>query len=175
MFGRSPIIKKQFLWSVFINELCKTFLSFFSIIFITFIICSFLAEKLPNVSDICFSYISQDSCGGHKDGETITIPNHPSKGIKIHIRNRQPHERLTETGKLLVVSYAWDGNALPGNEYWDGKLSSSGDSAAASSTQIAELHNPHINSLVCADNLRIATSSGKILPIGVYLSGMTIK
>ncbi|KAJ8955906.1 hypothetical protein NQ318_005454 [Aromia moschata] len=61
-------------------------------------------------------------------------------------------------GKLLVVSYAWDGNALPGNEYWSGKLGSSGDSAAASSTQITELHNPHINPLVCGNNLRVITA-----------------
>lgn len=72
-------------------------------------------------------------------------------------------------GKLLVVSYAWDGNALPGNEFWIGMLSATGDCAAAASTQIAELHNPHINKLVCADNLMIATLSGAVVPLPEYV------
>lgn len=61
--------------------------------------------------------------------------------------------------KLLVVSYAWDGNALPGNEWWLGQLDSSGDPAAASSTQVAELHNPHINPILSADNLMVVTDN----------------
>lgn len=65
-------------------------------------------------------------------------------------------------GKLLVVTYAWDGNSLPGNEFWKGFLGNSGDSAAAASSQIAELHNPHINQTVCADNLKIATYNGLV-------------
>lgn len=66
-----------------------------------------------------------------------------------------------------MVSYAWDGNSLPGNEFWAGALSSSGDPAAASSTQVAELHNAHINPTVCAENLRIATPHG-VLSIAEY-------
>lgn len=37
--------------------------------------------------------------------------------IKIHFALKEPHARLfrpTDTNKLLVVTYAWDGNALPG-------------------------------------------------------------
>lgn len=75
---------------------------------------------------------------------------------------------ICDLGKLLVVSYAWNGNALPGNEFWNGKLGTTGDSAAASSTQIAEIHNPHINRNVCARNLRIATKDG-IFPYEDYL------
>lgn len=59
-----------------------------------------------------------------------------------------------------MVSYAWDGNALPGNDFWAGFLTFSGDSAAAASTQISELHNAHINPKVRAENLRIATPNG---------------
>lgn len=72
-------------------------------------------------------------------------------------------------GKLLVVSYAWDGNALPGNEFWLGMLAATGDCAAASSSQIAELHNPHINKLVSADNLMVATLKGDVISIDKYV------
>jgi hypothetical protein len=44
-----------------------------------------------------------------------------------------------------VASYAWDGNAFPGNEYWKGFLSSSGDPAAACCSMIGELQNAWIN------------------------------
>lgn len=66
------------------------------------------------------------------------------------------------SGKLLVVSYAWDGNAQPGNEFWMGKLASTGDSSTAASCQVSELHNPFINKMVCADNLMIATLEGHV-------------
>lgn len=60
---------------------------------------------------------------------------------------RNPAGKLhgEKSQQLLVLSYAWDGNAFPGNEYWMGSLSASGDPAAASMSQISELHNPVIN------------------------------
>ncbi|KAI9330146.1 hypothetical protein DFJ73DRAFT_900977 [Zopfochytrium polystomum] len=47
--------------------------------------------------------------------------------------------------RLLVASYAWDSNALPGNEYWRGDLDTSGDAAAAAASLIAEVQNPLVN------------------------------
>lgn len=120
-----------------------------------------LGKLTTCISDIYFSYINAKQCNGCKSGEIMKIKNHPN-GIKIHIGKRDPHVKLSgsDEGKLLIVSYAWDGNALPGNEFWLGKLGSTGDSAAAASTQITEIHNCHINPKICAANLRIVTSDG---------------
>ncbi|XP_018564431.1 uncharacterized protein LOC108905866 [Anoplophora glabripennis] len=122
----------------------------------------FLSPNLDYIDAICFSYIKQHSCGKYKNGDLIPIERHNNNGITVHIFDRDPNEKLERSykGHLLVVSYAWDGNALPGNEFWWGQLAASGDPAAASSTQIAELHNPHINPAVCGANLRITTLDG---------------
>jgi hypothetical protein len=66
------------------------------------------------------------------------------KDIRVVFSQRNPAEKL-EGEELLVLSYAWDGNAFPGNEYWSGSLSGSGDPAAACMSTVAELHNPLVN------------------------------
>lgn len=67
--------------------------------------------------------------------------------IDVIFSKRNPAAKLhgEKSRQLLVLSYAWDGNAFPGNEYWMGSLSASGDPAAACMSQISELHNPVIN------------------------------
>lgn len=41
-------------------------------------------------------------------------------GINVQLENREPSSKLTgeHEGKLLVMTYPWDGNAHPGNEFW---------------------------------------------------------
>jgi hypothetical protein len=107
-------------------------------------------HNLSHISDLNFSHffdpkaLSNAACGSTKNGE---IFKNERNAIKIHFSNRDPAAPLVgdDTEKLLVAMYAWDGNAFPGNEYWRGLLSASGDPAAACCSTIPELQNPAIN------------------------------
>ena len=84
-------------------------------------------------------------------------------GVRILFNKRALCAKL-ETDELLVRSWAWDSNTLPGvsqalkpsirmsyadictgNEYWSGILDDSDDPAAACCSTIAELHNTYVN------------------------------
>eukprot|EP01006_Ploeotia_vitrea_P013595 TRINITY_DN3550_c0_g1_i1.p1 TRINITY_DN3550_c0_g1~~TRINITY_DN3550_c0_g1_i1.p1 ORF type:complete len:511 (+),score=21.80 TRINITY_DN3550_c0_g1_i1:2-1534(+) len=124
---------------------------------------------LPNVADVDFSWISGLQYVG-KSGNGSQWKGKRNEHIRIHISKRSPQEPLTgdNKGKLLFVTYAWDGNALPGNEYWLGAsyLSASGDPAAACCSQVPELHNPWINTELTGAKTHVADpSTGKVVPL----------
>lgn len=101
--------------------------------------------NLSHISDLDFSHfndVREKVCGGVSDGEMFdTETNH----VRIHFSRRDPADPLNDESKLLVAMYAWDGGAYPGNEYWGGQLTASGDPAAACCSDIPTLQNPHIN------------------------------
>ncbi|XP_050669347.1 uncharacterized protein LOC126968385 [Leptidea sinapis] len=132
-------------------------------------------DLLNHVSDVNFSYIkpakgvsdlftNRTESGKSSKEKRIFFEckKHPRGGINVQIEKREPSAKLTgeHAGKLLVMTYPWDGNAQPGNEFWMGSLKGSGDPAAACSTQVAELHNAHINPAVSGYNLRVIGRSG---------------
>nr|8DMT_A Chain A, RE54994p [Drosophila melanogaster]8DMT_B Chain B, RE54994p [Drosophila melanogaster]8DMT_C Chain C, RE54994p [Drosophila melanogaster]8DMT_D Chain D, RE54994p [Drosophila melanogaster] len=131
-----------------------------------------LGNRLNNVGLVHFSWFSITHCGGLSNGSLIEIPGHPKDGIRVLISKRNPARKLSDpehAGMLLVVSYAWDGNALPGNEFWMKMLQSTGDSSTACSTLVAELHNPYINTKFCnGGNLHIASPEHGVLHIAEY-------
>lgn len=102
-------------------------------------------ERKKGISTVEFAWIlDPDNAAASAQQRTQLEVVSAERNIRVTFSRRNPAEKL-DTGELLVLSYAWDGNAFPGNEYWQGSLSGSGDPAAACMSTIPELHNPLIN------------------------------
>uniref|UniRef100_A0A1A9UPI8 Uncharacterized protein n=1 Tax=Glossina austeni TaxID=7395 RepID=A0A1A9UPI8_GLOAU len=133
----------------------------------------YLLPQLNHIGVVHFSWFHMSECGELKDNGTFLSETHPQGGIKTYLSKRNPNEKLIGNdaeNMLLIVSYAWDGNALPGNEFWLASLDGSNDPSTACSTLISELHNPHINDeFVSGRNLHVATLDNGVLHISDYV------
>ncbi|EDX17075.1 GD16694 [Drosophila simulans] len=128
----------------------------------------FLGERLSHIGVVHFSWFHLRRVGSIYEGAILPVDRHPQGCIRIRNSVRNPGDKLTED-MLPVVTYAWDGNALPGNEFWDNVLVGTGDPAAACSTLISELQNPHINvHYMNGANLHIASVEHGLLHVGDY-------
>eukprot|EP01084_Bolivina_argentea_P136860 241057_1 len=113
---------------------------------------------LLNVACIYFSWFDENAM---KDEDNRIFVDEDDEGayceydttgnlVYIQFGRREPADKLkggTFEDCLLCACYAWDSNALPGNEYYLGKqyLNASGDPAAAACSTIPYVQNSMIN------------------------------
>eukprot|EP01084_Bolivina_argentea_P056620 103578_1 len=103
--------------------------------------------NLQNIDVIYFGWIDYRNIFDTDENGNYFVSDKFGHKISIFSGRNNPAEILKEPYDecLLIVMYAWDSNAFPGNEYYFGDLSASGDPAAASCSTISFVQNSEIN------------------------------
>lgn len=95
--------------------------------------------KFDNIYELYFGWFNIDGLG-------VKLPSEVN-GVKISIGYKDPFELLNNDDLYVVSNWAWDPNSYVGNEYWNGRLGSSGDPAAACCSYVPFFGNPDINDI----------------------------
>ena len=107
--------------------------------------------KRGSITDIDFSWFPESMAS--RWPRYVDLPN--GGRVSIHYSKNAPAQWTDAKRRHLVVAtYAWDSNAYPGNEYWLGMLSASGDPAAMACSAVAELGNPLVNPRICGRRMK---------------------
>lgn len=109
-------------------------------------------NSLPRIDRIEFMWmhvpreVNPAATEGEREGE-IEVRDASGKAIKIVYYKGDPAgpKPTGMDNHMVMAMYAWDGNSFPGNEYWLGSLTGSGDPAAVCCSTLQELQNPYIN------------------------------
>jgi len=113
--------------------------------------------NLKNIDCVYFSWLTskcmyEDDTGKEpifkqQSNEDYKVKDKKGHEITVQFGQRAPADDLEDPFRqcLITAMYAWDSNSFPGNEYYKGMLSASGDPAAAACSTIPFVQNSEIN------------------------------